>query len=203
VGYEEEKAEAKRHELQGLIAQTLEDVPTDDAGRLAAEVAGYFANVTAPYWEPPPMKLVTIVPGGHGGGTTTKPGNVVLDLRKLVSAIATGALTIAGTMAVPWTLIVGALVTWDNLWSCLELKIDDVQACVLWSLWQARDDRYTVAKADVLEAVQRERQVAGAQPLSQQEIVHALKDLAKMKCIKESPRDPERWRLRERVKIEY
>jgi hypothetical protein len=203
MGYDEEQAEQKRRELRGLIAQALEDVPTDEAAQLAADTVGHFADVTAPYWEAPPMELVTMRSGGHGGGTTTKPGNVVLNLRKLVRAIATGALTIAGTMAVPWTLIVGALVTWDNLWSCLKLKINDVQACVLWSLWQARDNHNTIAKADVFEAVKRERQAAGAQPLSQREIDYALDDLVKMRCIKQSSSDPERWWLREWVKVKY
>jgi hypothetical protein len=203
MGYDGEKAEAKRRELQGMIAQTLKDVPADEAGQLAAKAAEYFADITAPYWEPPPMELVTMGPKGHGGGVTVKPGNIVLNLHKLVRAIATGALTIAGTTAAPWTLILGALVTWDNLWSCLKLKINDVQACVLWSLWQARDARNTIAKASVLEAVQRERQAAGEQPLSQEQIDCALEDLAKMKCIKQSSSDPERWWLREWVKIKY
>ena len=203
MGYEREQAEKKRRELQDLVAQALAKVQTDDAAQLAADTVGYFADITPPYGEASRMELVTMLPGGRGGGTTTKPGNVVLNLHKLVRAIATGALTVAGTMAVPWTLIVGALVTWDNLWSCLELEINDVQACVLWSLWQACDHRNTIAKADVLTAVRHEREVAGLQPLSEREVVYALDDLVKMRCIGQSSSDPERWWLREWVKVKY
>src|SRR6476469_5785902 len=141
--------EAKRCELQGLIAQGLEGMPTEEATQLAAAAAGYFADIKAPRWEAPPLEMVTLHSAGRGGGVSSKPGNIVLNVGKLVRALATGALTIAGTMATPWTLLVGALLTWDSLWSCLKLEINETQACVLWSLWQVRDNRNTVAKADV------------------------------------------------------
>ena len=203
MGYEEEKAEAKRQELQGLIARTLEHMSSDEAARLAAEVTEHLADVTAPYWEPPPMHLVTLHAGGRGGTTTTKPGNVVLNLRKLIVAIASGTLTIAGAMAVPWALVVGALVTWDALYSSLQLEITEVQGCVLWSLWKERDEGLTVAKADVFDAVRRERMAFGLQPLTAQEVDYALEELVRMGCIRQSVNDVGRWWLREWVRIKY
>jgi len=203
VGYDEKKAEAKRQELRGLIAQTFEHVSSDEAARLATEVAKHFADVTPPYWEPPPVQMVRLSEGGRGRATTTKPGNVVLNLRKLVVAIASGTLTIAGAMAVPWTLVVGALVTWDSLYSSLQLEISEIQGCVLWSLWKERDDGLTVAKAEVFDAVSRERTAFGMQPLTPQEVEYALADLARMRCIKQSVNDRERWWLREWVTIRY
>src|SRR4051794_6792381 len=148
--------EAKRRELQGLIAQGLEGMPPEEATQLAAAAAGDLADGKAPKWEAPPLEKGTMRSGGRGGGGTSKPGNIVLNVGQLVRALATGALTVAGTMATPWTLLVGALITWDSLWSCLKLEINEAQACVLWSLWQVRDDRNTVANADVFNAVQRE-----------------------------------------------
>lgn len=200
---DKDTAEAKRHEIQGLMAQALEGMPTEEARQLAAAAAGYFADIKAPKWEPPPMEMVTMHSGGRGGAVTTKPGNIVLNLGKLVRAIAAGALTIAGTMATPWTLLVGGLVTWDSLYSCLKLEINETQACVLWSLWQIRDDRHTVAKAEVFEAIQRERGAVDAPPLSQHEIDYALEELVKMRCIRQSSKDPERWWLREWVRVKY
>ena len=61
-------------------------------------------------------------------GTSTKPGNVTLNMRKLAVAIASGALTITGAIATPWTLLLGALVTWDSLWSCLQLDLGEIEA---------------------------------------------------------------------------
>ena len=202
MGYSEEKAEARRQELRAAVAASLDGVAGEDAARLASEVVDHFASVTAPHWEAR-FELVTLRPGGLGGGSTTKPGNVVLNLRKLVVAIANGAITIAGGLAVPWVLIVGALVVWDNLWSCLQLEIGDNQACVLWTLWNGRDEDRTFPKRDVQDAVNRERSRFGMQPLGAGEIDHAIGDLVRMGCIKDAVRDPGRWWLREWVSIEY
>lgn len=203
MGYETEKAEAKRQDLKAIIAASLRESSIDDADLLAGQVVQRFADVTAPYYEPPPMRLMTLSEGGVGGGSTTKPGNVVLNLRKLVRAIASGILTIAGATAAPWLLVIGALVTWDALWSCLNLKLTEDHACVVWALWKNRDDKDTFPKSDVLDAVNRERAAFGKQPLSAMEVNRALDDLARMGCIKQSANDPQRWWLREWVRITY
>jgi hypothetical protein len=98
---------------------------------------------------------------------------------------------------------VGALVTWDALYSSLQVEISEVQGCVLWSLWKERDDRYTAAKADVFDSVRRERTAFGMQPLTPQEVDYALDDLVRMRCIKQSVNDVGRWWLREWVTIQY
>jgi hypothetical protein len=200
VSNTEGQTEAKRQELRAAVSASLEEVAGDDAARLASAVIDYFASITAPEWEAR-MDLVVLRSGGLGGGSSTKPGNVVLNLRKLVVAIASGAITLAGA-TVPWALILGALVVWDNLWSSLQLKIDDDQACVLWTLWNGRDEDRTFPKPDVHEAVNRERSLFGRQPLGAGEIDHALGDLVRMRCIEDAA-DPERWWLREWVSIDY
>jgi hypothetical protein len=149
------------------------------------------------------MQFMTFGEGGVGGGSTTKPGNVVLNLGKLVRAIGSGILTIAGAAAAPWLLVIGALVTWDALWSCLNLKLTEDHASVVWALWENRDDNNTFPKSDALDAINRERAAFGKQSLSAMEVNRALDDLASMGCIKQSANDPQRWWLREWVRIKY
>jgi hypothetical protein len=201
--YETEKADAKRQDLKGIIAESLRRSGIDDSDLLAGQVVQQFADVTAPYYEPEPMKLIVLGEGGVGGGSTTKPGNVVLNLRKLVRAIASGILTIAGATAAPWLLVIGALVTWDALWSCLNLKLTEEHACVIWALWENRDDNNTFPKSETLDAVNRERAEFGMQPLSAMQVNRALDDLVKMGCVKQSANDPQRWWLREWIRIKY
>lgn len=203
MGYETDKADAKRREIHSLIAGSLQGLSIADADRVTDEAILQFADITAPYWEAPPLQLVTIQRGGMGGGSTTKPGNVLLNVGKLVRAIATGTLTIVGAMTAPWTLLIGALVTWDALWSSLKLDISEDHACVIYALWNGRDDGDTIAKSDVFGAVNRERSQYGKQPLSPQEAARALDDLLKMRCLQPSKNDPDRWWLREWVRIKY
>jgi hypothetical protein len=203
MGYETEKADAKRQDLKAIIAESLRGSDIDDSDLLADRVVQQFADVTAPYYEAEPMRLMTFGEGGIGGGSTTKPGNVMLNIGKLVRAIASGILTIAGATTAPWLLVIGALVTWDALWSCLNLKLTEEHACAVWVLWENRDDNNTFPKSEVLGAVNRERTKFGMRPLSAMAIDRALDDLVKMRCIKQSASDPERWWLREWVQIKY
>jgi hypothetical protein len=207
VANADESVDPKHQELRTLIGEALQEIGLDDAERLADQVEAHYANVTPPSVEVdielPPTEMVTVRPGGRGGGVTTKPGNVVLNLRKLITAIASGALTIAGTAAVPWMLVVGALVTWDRLYSSAQLEINEVQACVAWSLWVSRDAAGTLAKVEVFDVVNRERENFGQQPLSVKEVDYALQDLERMGCIQQSRSDPDRWWLREWVRVRY
>lgn len=203
MGYDERKAEEKRKELRTLIAGALKPSVSDQADRLAAEVMQHFISVSAPYKEPLSIGLITMHSGGRHGATSTKPGNVTLNMRKLVVAIASGTLTITGAIATPWALLLGALVAWDSLYSCLQLEIGEVQASVLWALWENRDENNTVAKNDVQDFVNRERTTFGQQSLNAKEIEYALEDLKRMGCIKESRSDAGRWLLCERVWVSY
>ena len=203
----DESADPKHQELRTLIGEALQEIGLDDAERLADQVEAHFANVTPPSVdvdiELPPLEMMTVRPGGRGGGVTTKPGNVVLNWRKLITAIASGALTIAGTAAMPWMLVVGALVTWDRVYSSAQLEINEVQACVAWSLWVSRDAASTVAKSEVFDVVNRERDNFGQQQLSVKEVDYALRDLERMGCIHQSRSDPDSWWLREWVRVRY
>jgi hypothetical protein len=79
MGYETEKADAKRRDLNAIVAESLRGSGIGDADLLADQVVQRFADVTAPYYEPEPMRLMVLGEGGVGGGSTTKPGNVVLN----------------------------------------------------------------------------------------------------------------------------
>ena len=72
----------------------------------------------------------------------------------------------------------------------------------LGALDHARTDD-TVAKDEVLDAVTRERHRFGKPPLSEEEVGYALRDLCRMRCIEQSSRDPERWWLREWVRVKF
>jgi hypothetical protein len=203
MGYETEKADAKRVELETVLSRSFYEVGVEDPERLVGEVILAFTHITAPYYELPPVRMITMSAGGYEGGSSVKPGNVVLNLHKLVMAVASGTLTAAGSATTPWLLLPGALVIWDALYSSLRLDIGEVHACVIWALWISRDGDSTVGKADVLDTVNRERRIHGRTELSRQEVDDALRDLVKMRCIEQSRQDNGRWWLREWVRIAY
>lgn len=203
MGNNEVRADEKRRELRTLIAEALRPSAGDEADRIAEEVMRHSITVTAPDWELPPYELITLHQGGKRGTTSTKPGNVMLDMRKLVTAVANGILTLSGAQNNPDLHLLALLVIWDTIWSCLHIKIGEVEASVLWALWMNLDKRNTVAKNIVQEAVNRERDHFKQHPLTAQVIDDALQNLKRMGCIEELENDVGRWWLREWVMIKF
>jgi hypothetical protein len=200
---DEKRAADKHAEITSRMADALRPTCGAAAEEFARRTVGHFAEITAPRWEPPPIQLMTMSPGGLGGGSSTKPGNITLNLRQLVVAVASGTLTMVGATVAPWTLIFGALVTWDSLWSSLQVELGEAEASVAWALWKACDADHTVAKKEVITIVNKERGAFGKQKLSTQEIDFALGRLERMRCIQDAKSDPNRWWLREWVRVQY
>ena len=132
-----------------------------------------------------------------------KPGNILLDMRRLITAVASGVLTVVGVAEVPWTAVFGALVLWDTLYAGARIELSEREAAVLWTLWLLRDGAYTAPQAGLLEAVNVERERYGRSRLTQQEFDDALRKLERISSIEQSSNDPSRWWLREWVRITY
>lgn len=204
MGYDEDKAQAKREELEALIASRLQSDAAPDPEGLARAIVSHLAEITPPYFEPPTVELITLRSlGGRRGGATSKPGNVRLNLWSLIKAVASGSLTVAGTLGTPWMLLVGGLLIWDSLYSSLKIELSEVHTSVIWSMWKHKSEDRTVAKNQVAQLTNKEREHYGRRPLSDREIEDALEDLKRMRCIDDAPDDSSRWWLRERVRTSY
>lgn len=148
---------------------------------------------------------VTIRPGGRRGGRTIKPGNILLDLGKLVTFVASSGLTIVGavTVPVPWALLLAAIVIWRNLWTNLKLELSEREAATIWTMWQNRDDDNCVSDAELLDMVNSELGKYGRGPISREELDDCLERLDRIRCIERSKSDPCKWWLKEKVRVEY
>jgi hypothetical protein len=203
MGYAEERANEALVKLQRTFLDALLDIGVEITEPEAADAIDTFVKVTPPV-ESYSSYLLRFNEGGVGGGSSTKPGNIELNIHKLVRIVVSGTLAIASAISDPWTLMLGALVTWDAIWSCLQLTITEDEACVLWTLWIGVDANSTARAADLDVAVNLERLSYGLPPLSSQAVERALETLRRMKCVEQSLNDPSRLWLREwiRVKIQ-
>jgi hypothetical protein len=194
------KAE-KAAEIVGLLRQALHTHARSADDAAATALFDHYVDMTAP--EAPPTSFIRVYEGGDGGGRSTKPGNVRLNMRKLFVAAATGALTLAGATVAPWTVILGGLVVWESLYSATEIELGDVEAAVLWALWLNRDAADTVPHARVLELVNAELRKLDRPELTAGQVSAAIARLKQLDCIEPAKEAPDRWRLREWVQIEY
>ncbi|HVF62207.1 MAG TPA: hypothetical protein VNJ70_20540 [Thermoanaerobaculia bacterium] len=128
-----ERAALKTAELIEIAASALPGLSPSARAAAAGELIAAFATVTAP--EEPPMlvHMITMRSGGSGGATSTKPGNIFLDLRKLVVTSAGGALTFAGAGESVWMAVLAALVVWDTIWSGVKVSLTEREAVVVFT----------------------------------------------------------------------
>ena len=110
-----------------------------DAETTARAVIDSFVQITPPEAAPTIVEFISLPSGGRGGGRSVKPGNLLLNMRKLFTAIASGVITTASVIGAPWTAPFAALVLWDRVWSGLNIDITEREAVLLWTMWNNRD----------------------------------------------------------------
>lgn len=209
--HDREMAKHKKQELVGLAKEAILkywcsagfDESPGEAQKVAAEIIGDFTRVTPPEKEPIGWGLFIMRPGGRGGGRSIKPGNILLNFRKLVASVAAGGLTVVGAVAVPWTGPLAALVVWDILWSNLKAEVSEREAAIIWTMWVNREDNGCVSDAELLDAVNSEFKRNGRSSISREELDDSLATLNRMGCIKRSKTDASMWWLREWVRVDF
>jgi len=151
----------------------------------------------------PRLEFITMSRGGYGGGITTKPGNLVLNLRTLLVDLAEVITIGAGAVNVPWLAPIAALRIWNKFWSRLNIKISEHEAVVLLTMWKNCDHNNHIADDGVLDLVNSELGSNGRSSISRQELDDSLETLRRMKCIQRSASIKNKWWLREWVNVPY
>lgn len=204
--------EDERH--AALIRLLLNALPaSNDMGQpaelaeAAGEIVAAFASFRAPTVDgsesPPTLDFLRVGRPGSGGGYSFKPGNVRLNLGNLMETLASGTLTIAGVVAVPWAWPLAALVVWRDLDRRATVPLSEHEAALLWTMWLRADDDRTMPDSDLLGSCNEEIAKHGGQPLNQGDVDIALQKLERIRCIERFKQDPSRWWLREWISINY
>lgn len=209
--YDTERAKNKRDELIKIAEQALVNKSDSigfkgspsDAQLFVSEIIDQFIDITPPEKEEIVLGLITMNTGGRGGGRSTKPGNMLLNIRKLITAVASGVLTVAGTVTAPWTAPFAAILVWDSIYTGLNVDLSEREAVVLWTLWKNRDENDCVPEAGLLDKVNSELETHGRNPMKLQELNDALGILKHIKCIERLKSAESLWWLREWVRINY
>jgi hypothetical protein len=203
--FDSSRADAKRSELVALLHSRLVQQfgsPTPDVlSRVSEALVEAACRITPP--ENPPLiaHLITMAPGGMGGGRSTKPGNVTLNVQKFLVALAKIPLTAAAVNARPWTAPFAFLVLWDELVSRVRVEIDEREASVVWTLWVNKDAEGCVAKDLLLGLVNDDRKSFDVAPLAADDLKESVKKLRKLRCVEDWPRDQSKFWIRESVGI--
>ncbi len=208
--YAVEAADNMKRELRKRIAESMDRVAGSDAPRVVDEILEQFVEITAPEYGLAPKSDIDdkilgieVPPGGRGGAKLIKPGNIKFKFREFIVAISGGVSAIAGALSSPWLVVLGVIAAWGNVKSAMTQELDELDASVLWSMWEGRDRNDSVEKAGVLDLVNREREKFEFGPVTSKTLDRALEKLKKLGCIEQSADDPDRWWLRESVEVKF
>lgn len=197
-----DRANAKRRELIEQFDEAIHRI-APEVSPFGSDAISHFIQITPPEKESPTFHLVTMFEQGRGGGSSCKPGNITLNIRRLITTVASGVLTIAGIVTAPWTVPFAGIILWDSLWSGIHRDISERDAAILWTMWQHHDAAETVPKAGLVDKVNQQLANAGRNAISQEELDDSLRTLVEIRCIAESRKDSSRWWLREWINVRY
>ena len=192
-----EARDAKHAELVTDMRSLLGDDVSEHAERLV----NAFCSVNPPLEPPMVIEMITLHSGGRRGGNTRKPGNIILNWRRLVQDSADLVLTGAGVAATPWLIPLAALSIFNKLWSHSGIEVSREQAACLFAMWHHRDENNRIeidrahAESDALF------DVFTWPSLERAGFEAVLQDLVQMRCV-ELPDAKTIW-LREWVRTSY
>lgn len=177
--------------------------------RIDAEgVAAAFAEITAPETGDggfPSLDtrtgLVVIGISDIPQAVSRKPGNLILDWRKLTDVVPDVAMAAAAAITgPPWVGFIVALYIWTRFWRGAEVPLGEAEASVLYALWKHRGGENRIAEETGYAKANGVRQAFGLDPLTRSAYARAIDALLRIECIAIVGGEIQ---LRESVRIRY
>jgi hypothetical protein len=130
-------------------------------------------------------RLVTIRPGGIGGAMCVKFRNIDPDLGDIAEFAAGTVMTGADIVGLPHPVLVaaGILLTIRSLYNMMTKEISEREASVFWGFIKAHDKENTANEERILEYTNSERAKFKFGPLSEGEVMVALRILEELKTV--------------------
>jgi hypothetical protein len=177
-----------------------------DALGAAQDIIQKFIEVTPPRVESleavKTIEIQPIIQIRPGDSVSTKPWNISMNLGDLLDAVSSAVFLTLSVIAAPWAIPFAAVKLCREISLCLEIKLTERDAAVIWAIWKHKDANKSVHVNDIFGKVNEELKMHGRPSMSEQEVKDSLKRLQTIKSIEHPQRDSNRWRIRERVIME-
>jgi hypothetical protein len=205
MGFDIDRQAAKHAELVAAFGNALrQHRELVDSEFAAGKILDAFCRVTPPEESEVYMELVTVASfSGRGGGTSSKPGNIRLNLRLLFDAVASGTFTVLSLKGAPWAVPLAAILLWNSLWRAAQVQLTEKEVAILWTLWRIRDAEKYVKEELLRPALADHVTKNGIAPITDSDLRHGLEKLAAIETIARSKRESAEWRLIEWIQKSY
>lgn len=204
-----DRAEDKKREIVTILSSQLQafGVADNDCRQLAENITSASITVDPPVTETVRHTfdyVVMTAASGRGGGKSFKPGNVTLNFRTLIEAVANGTLAGATVVQIPWMAPFALLLLWNSLWKAVQIDLSDNEAATLYAMWVHRDRMDDEISGDgLLDKVNGHLIKYGRSSITQKDLNFALEKLLNIESIQKTEMNPGKYRLCERIDIEY
>jgi hypothetical protein len=171
-----EAATAARGSVQSLPDETI------------AAVLDAFSRVTPPEEPEFTIGLITIN-SLHTSpkAQSRKPGNVVLNWRKLIDIVPDVSLAGLGAATLPiapaWSAVLAALYIWNKVWRGSFEEFSDAEAVAILALWKNRDGEAKISEADGFAKTNDLRATYSLAPLTLGQFTSVIDRLIQIDCI--------------------
>ena len=145
--------------------------------------------------------------GGQGGGRVIKPGNIFLNISKLLQTAATAGITAIAGVTIPnrpellvLIAVLGTVPVVGDIRSGMKREVCEKTASILWALHNEKKEDGLIDKGMVPEVVNGERSRNGLEPLSDEDIWETVVNLVHRNLLKDI--DTDHFSVVGRIKIE-
>ena len=192
----------KNDELRRLGLSKFPDTAVTDKDAIVDQLFDSCIQLSAPMYPKPTMssRLIKLNSMGQNGGKSRKPGNIILNWRKLIQIVPDGTIIAAGATGPTWLLPFIALHIWNKLYTGSKIDLDQKHAVTIYALWMNRNKERRITEEIGFQKTNSTLHELKLKELSKSEYTKIINDLLDMDCIEIEGGII--W-LREWVKITY
>jgi hypothetical protein len=201
--YDEDAALAKRKQLLSHAARYPVGATLSEEVRL--RLVNAFARITPPEAPEFTIGLITINSlFDSPKARSRKPGNLVLNWKKLLEIVPDVSLAGLGAASLPVApqvaIVLVGLYIWNKVWRGAVEEFSDIEAVTMLALWKHRNDKCKIAEAEGFLRVTELRAHYALPPLSVSQYASAINRLVQLDCIE--LKNGIIW-LREWIQVKY
>jgi hypothetical protein len=196
--FDHDAARTKRASLEQYAAHPSSSTSILDLAS-AKSLVDAFADITPP--ELPGLELITINSLYRPTARSRKPGNLLLNWRKLMDIVPDVTLASAGAVGLPvWAIPLAALYVWNKVWRGTSEEFTQTEATIILALWKNRNGENRISEDDGFSKTNSVRTATGLSPLTRGDYIEAIDRLIRIQCIELT--NGIIW-LREWIRVKY
>jgi hypothetical protein len=140
-----------------------------------------FARVSEPKTE---YKAELIILSSTGGGVSRKPGNILLNWRRLFDVTPDAAIAVSAYgVSPPFVRGMIGLYIWNKVWRGSEEQLSEIESSIIETLWVRHGRARQLPEDTAFDSVNESRHAAGLSTLSKRDFTRATDRLVTMSCV--------------------